>query len=179
MAKEEKVEGGGTEAAEGSVQSTPKGKRGLIKWVILGIVVLMMGGGGFFGWKVLSKKGGEGQGHSPASSEKEEKKMDAATPGIMIPLESFVINLADSEDIKYLKMTVNLEVDSAKSSEEAQARMPQIRDALLMLLTSKTSNDVKEIGGKLKLQDEMVARVNNHLKEGKAKAVYFTEFVMQ
>ena len=97
----------------------------------------------------------------------------------MIPLESFIVNLADSAEIKYLKVTVNLEVASEGASEELQARMPQIRDGLLMLLTSKTSSDVKEIGGKLKLQDEMVARVNNYLKEGKIKAVYFTEFVMQ
>lgn len=155
-----------------------KGKRGLIKWGIIGIIVIVIAGGGLFGWKVLSKKGGEENGQHPEpSAGKEEKHSEAA--GQMIPLESFIVNLADSADVKYLKVTVNLEVNTGGPVEEVQARMPQIRDGLLMLLTSKTSSDVKEIGGKLKLQDEMVARVNNYLKEGKIKAVYFTEFVMQ
>lgn len=155
-----------------------KGKRGLIKWGIIGVIVVVVAGGGLFGWKIMSKKGGEESGHATApAAEKEEAHSETA--GQMIPLESFIVNLADSAEIKYLKVTVNLEVAAEGVSEEVQSRMPQIRDGLLMLLTSKTSNDVKEIGGKLKLQDEMVARVNNYLKEGKIKAVYFTEFVMQ
>jgi len=174
------VKEGNEEAVKEAEGDAPKGKgkRGLIKWGIIGIMVFVVAGGGLFGWKVFSKKGGEESGHHPEpAAAKEEEHSQAA--GQMIPLESFIVNLADSAEIKYLKVTVNLELTSEKTSEEVQARMPQIRDGLLMLLTSKTSNDVKEIGGKLKLQDEMVARVNNYLKEGKIKAVYFTEFVMQ
>ena len=164
------------ETTEGEA-SKSKGKRGLIKWGLIGIIVIVVAGGGLFGWKVFSKKGGAESGHRPEPDAKEEEHGVAV--GQMIPLESFIVNLADSSEIKYLKVTVNLELTSEKTSEEVQARMPQIRDGLLMLLTSKTSSDVKEIGGKLKLQDEMVTRVNNYLKEGKIKAVYFTEFVMQ
>lgn len=176
MANEENKE----EVKETTEGEAPKGKgkRGLIKWGIIGILVLAVAGGGLFGWKVFSKKGGEESGHHPEPVAAKEGEHSGAA-GQMIPLESFIVNLADSAEIKYLKVTVNLEVTAEGASEEVQARMPQIRDGLLMLLTSKTSSDVKEIGGKLKLQDEMVARVNNYLKEGKIKAVYFTEFVMQ
>ena len=90
-----------------------------------------------------------------------------------------MVNLAEPSEITYLKITVNLEVESAEMSVEFQARTPQIRDAILMLLTSKTADDVKDTGGKLALQDEMVSRINNYLHTGKVKAVYFTEFVMQ
>lgn len=178
MAKDEKEkrEGGEIKEGEGGSTESGKGKRGLIKWGIIGIAVLILAGGGLFGWKVLSKKGGEDSGHHASI---EGKKGKDAGPGHIIPLDPFVINLADPTEIRYLKVTINLEVDSEKTSEETQARMVQIRDALLMLLTSKTSEDVKDIGGKLKLQDEMIARVNNFLKTGKVKGIYFTEFVMQ
>lgn len=178
MAKEESIEDKRITGAEDNAPPSQKGKRWMIKWGIIGLVMFAVIGGGFFGWKVFSKKGGEG-GVNAHPEQAAEADHGSSTPGLMIPLESFVVNLADSADIKYLKITINLEVDSQKSSDEVQARMPQIRDALLMLLTSKTSNDVKDIGGKLKLQDEMVARVNNYLKNGKLKGVYFTEFVMQ
>lgn len=178
MAEGKKVEGEEAKETEDAAPQRAKGgKRGFIKWGIIGVAVLMILGGGAFGYKVFSKKGGDGSGHPEKGAIKEED--DKGHPGHMIPLESFVVNLSDPAEIRYLKVTINLEVASEKSSEEVQARMPQIRDALLMLLTSKTSDDVKDIGGKLKLQDEMVSRVNNFLKEGKVKAVYFTEFVMQ
>src|SRR4030067_333664 len=76
-------------------------------------------------------------------------------------------------------IVVNLEVESEIMIEEIQQRMPQIRDAILMLLTSNTADDVKSTGGKLKLQDDMVVRINHFLQTGKGKAVYFTGFVMQ
>ncbi|MBI5194320.1 MAG: flagellar basal body-associated FliL family protein [Nitrospirae bacterium] len=149
------------------------GKPGLIKLVIIAVVALMLMGGGFFGYKVFSKKE-----HGPEKGELAKEEKEKHEPGQMIALDPFVINLAD-EDIKYLKITINLEVDSEKVKEEATNRMPQIRDTILMLMTSKTSEDVKDVGGKLKLQDEMVSRINHNLSVGKVKSVYFTEFVMQ
>lgn len=182
--EKEKIEGEGAKGAEGKPPEVSKGKRGLIKWAIIGAAVLMIAGGGFFGWRIFSKKGGGDSGHQSAASSTEgedkgkEKGKDDSLSHI-VSLDPFVVNLADPAEIRYLKITINLGVDSEKTSEDVQTRMPQIRDALLMLLTSKTSEDVKDIGGKLKLQDEMIVRVNNFLTEGKVKGVYFTEFVMQ
>ena len=183
MAKEEKVEeeakkkDGKDEAAGGD--PTRKGsKRGLIKYGIIGVGVLIILSGGFFGWRVFSKKGAEDGAHVSTASTTEGDSHKEST-GHIVPLDSFVINLADPSEVRYLKVTINLEVDKGATIDEAQTKMPQIRDALLMLLTSKTSNDMKDTGGKLKLQDEMVARVNNFIRTGKVKAVYLTEFVMQ
>lgn len=158
---------------DGAQVKAKGGKPGLIKLVIIGVVALMLMGGGFFGYKVFSKKE-----HAPDKDALEKEVKEKHEPGQMIALDPFVINLAD-EDIKYLKITINLEVDSEKVKEEAAGRMPQIRDTILMLMTTKTSEEVKDVGGKLKLQDEMVSQINHHLSNGKVKSVYFTEFVMQ
>ena len=53
MAKEGNEEG--IKETEGEAPKG-KGKRGLIKWGIIGIIVIVIAGGGLFGWKVLSKK---------------------------------------------------------------------------------------------------------------------------
>lgn len=183
MAKEEKVEEeekkkDGKDEAGGGAPPMKGSKRGLIKYGIIGVGVLVILSGGFFGWRVLSKKGAEDSSHvSTASTTEGDSHKESA--GHIVPLDSFVINLADPSEVRYLKITINLEVDKEETIDEAQTKMPQIRDALLMLLTSKTSNDMKDTGGKLKLQDEMVARVNSFIRTGKVKAVYFTEFVMQ
>lgn len=172
--KEDNISEEETKGEENTPLKAKGGKRGLIKWVIVGVIALIFAGGGVYGYKVFSKKD---SGHNAENLNKEPKEKQG--PAQMVPIDPFVVNLADSNEIKYLKISINLEVDSAKVNEEALLRMPQIRDTILMLLTSKTSEDVKDIGGKLKLQDELVSRINHYLSEGKVKAVYFTEFVMQ
>jgi len=164
MAEEKETAQEGTEA--------PKKKGGKLKLIIIGAGIVILMGGGFIGWKVMAKKEVKAEGEHVEQKVEEEH-------GYMVDLSPFVVNLADSEALKYLKITISLEVDSEKTAEEIKTRMPQIRDALLMLLTSKSSEDIKDISGKLKLQDEMAARINTFLKDGKVKAVYFTEFVMQ
>lgn len=176
MAKEEKSEDAekkkedeGTENASAKV---PKKK--FIKLAIIGAGIVIILGGGFAGWKLFLHKGGD-EGAAAAKTEHAAKD----TPGLIVAMDPFVINLADPSEVIYLKIAVNLEVESEEMTAEIQKRMPQIRDAILMLLTSNTADDVKSTGGKLKLQDDMAVRINHFLQTGKVKAVYFTEFVMQ
>jgi flagellar FliL protein len=49
----------------------------------------------------------------------------------------------------------------------------------LVLLSSKESVALKPATGKLQLRDEILQRVNSLLAAGKARNVYFTEFVVQ
>ncbi len=176
MAKEEKAEGEekNKEVEEGATPPAKNSKKRLIKMAIIGGGIIVILGGGFMGWKLFLHKGAD-EGTADAKVEHAAKE----TPGHIVSLDPFVVNLADPSETTYLKITVNLEVESEEITAEINTRTPQIRDAILMLLTSKTSEDVKDTGGKLALQDEMVSRINNFLHAGKVKAVYFTEFVMQ
>ena len=176
MAKEEKTEDEEKnkegEGAEKAPAKAPKKK--IIKLAIIGAGVVVILGGGFAGWKLFLHKGGDA-GTAAATAEHAKPKSEAH----IVTLDPFVVNLSEPSDVTYLKITINLEVESVEMSAELQKRTPQIRDAILMLLTSKTAEDVKDTGGKLKLQEDMVARINHFLESGKVRAVYFTEFVMQ
>ena len=176
MAKEEINENEGKnkedEAAEKAAVKAPK--KGFMKLAIIGAAAVVIIGGGFAGWKLFLHKSGD-EGPAAATS----KPADNNAPGYIVTMDPFIINLSDPSVVTYLKITVNLEVENEIMNAEIQTRTPQIRDAVLMLLTSKTADDVKDTGGKLKLQDEMVSRINHFLTTGKVKAVYFTEFVMQ
>lgn len=176
MAKEEKTEDEekskeGEETEKASAK-TPKKK--IMKLIIIGAGVVVILGGGFAGWKLFLHKGGDA-GTAAATAEHAKKRPE----GHIVTLDPFVVNLSEPSEVTYLKITINLEVESEGISAEIQTRTPQIRDAILMLLTSKTAEDVKDTRGKLKLQDDMLERINHFLESGKVKAVYFTEFVMQ
>ena len=176
MAKEEKTEGE-EKKKEGELGDAPpvkNNKKRLMMLAIIGAGIIVILGGGFIGWKFFLHKGAD-EGTAGAAAEHTAKDI----PAHIVSMDPFVVNLADTSEITYLKITINLEVESEIITEELKTKTPQIRDAILMLLTSKTADDVKDTGGKLALQDEMVSRINNHLHTGKVKAVYFTEFVMQ
>jgi flagellar FliL protein len=183
------------EAEEGK----KKKKGGFLKYVILVVLLLVLGGGGYFAYlKFFAAKPpapaaeapAEGQ---PAAEEKkaeeahapkaEEKKAEGGhggkdkAPSNNVPLPAFVVNLADPNARRYLKVV--LDVEMTGNPELLEANMPKIRDALLMLLSSKTSQDLGTLEGKILLRKEIVDRLNQAIGQAKVARVYFTDFVIQ
>ncbi len=158
--------------------------------VIVAVVALVMGLGGAFA--VVKLAGGShapGDEKTDATPEKkgghEEATPKAASgtqgtaPGAMFDLEPFIVNLADAPEIRYLKLTMKLEVDAADPGAELGSRVPQIRDTILVLLSSKESSAIRTPQGKFQLRDEITKRVNDLLPKASVRTAYFTEFVVQ
>ena len=89
------------------------------------------------------------------------------------------MNLADTPETRYLKLTVKLELENDSVKEEVTKRTPQVRDAILILLTSKDSVTVRSTQGKFQLRDELTSRVNAVLPKAGVRSAYFTDFVVQ
>lgn len=183
MAEEEKKEEAGKEEA-GKKGTNPKAKsKG--KLIIIGgvaAVLLLAGGGFFFMRKGPSEKtaSAEEKTAAPKTEHKAEKSEEkTAGPGTILDLDPFVVNLADNPEIRYLKVTIKLELAKGEDTEEVNARMPQIRDSLLILLSSKEYAAIRTVEGKLELRDEILQRLNTILKKGAVKTAYFTDFVAQ
>jgi flagellar FliL protein len=159
-----------------------------LKLVIMIVVgALLIGLGGAF---VLFRMTGD---HKPAaegkaeaashgsetSAETPDKSGHGAEPGTIADMEPFIVNLADAPEIRYLKLTIKLELDRAAATEEVKQRTPQIRDSILVLLTSKDSGTIRTPQGKAQLRDEITQRVNGLLPKPGVRSAYFTEFVIQ
>jgi len=94
-------------------------------------------------------------------------------------MDPFIVNLGDSERMRYLKVKLEIESSEGKSNEEYEKRLPQLRDTVLSLLASKTSKEIMDSDGKKTLRNEIVSRLNLLLKTFQIETVYFAEFVMQ
>lgn len=117
---------------------------------------------------------------APSHGEAQPKQAEhGGAPGQIFDVDPFIVNLADGPDIKYLKLTVKLELDRADAVEELKARTPALRDSILILLSSKESTTLRTAQGKLQLRDEIVQRVNGLLPRPWVKTAYFLEFVLQ
>lgn len=154
--------------------------------VIIIAAVALAGAGGYF---AMSKSGGAkegvseestGSGHGEAKGGHEEKKGAGEGSGSFIhPLDSFIVNLSDQGRTRYLKVTVQLELDKQETIDQVKSKTPQIRDALIILLSSKSIEEIATSEGKYQLRDEIVARVKQFAGKGAVVAAYFTDFVVQ
>jgi len=105
-----------------------------------------------------------------------------AGAGIIRPvftLDTFVVNLADRGASRYLRTTLDLELTDEATSEEVKQRLPQIRNAILMIIPSKTSKEIRTTEGKTAMRDEIMVELNAFMKSGSVTNIYFTEFVIQ
>ncbi len=153
------------------MEATPVPKRSRTKLLLLVAlgVFLVLGGG--LAYLLLTDDPSEATAPQPAAAK--------AAAGPVMVLEPFLINLADQESRRYLKVKVELEVDQEKSIKELEKSIPRIRDALILLLGSKSYGELGTTEGKHRLKEEILQRLAQVPGGKKVQNVYFTEFVAQ
>jgi len=105
------------------------------------------------------------------------KKPPKTAQGVIHKMDPFIVNLADSGQLRYLKAT--LHVETLPKGEEFDRRLPQLRDSVLTVLSSKSYRDIMTSEGKNVLREEIKGKMNQALAESKVENIYFTEFVIQ
>jgi len=174
----------------------PKSKKKLFIILIAVVVLVLLVGGGLAAWLLMSspdksKKahGGDSEAaadaaHGDTAAEEEDTGDEGdgeAHPPVYEKLEQFTVNLADQES--YLQTEVQLMVADAKVQEKIKAHMPEVRDAMIRLLSSKTAEDLHQPDGKTKLAEEIQKEINQVLgvkkKSKGVKKVLFGAFIIQ
>ena len=168
-------------------EGAPKNKKmlfiiiGAVAVVVIALAVVFMGGGkkekkeGEAEAKVEQKA--EGGGHGAPAAGKEGAAGGGASN--IFPMEPFIVNIYDGQELRYLRVKVEFETATADAKHEIELRQAPLRDAILVLLTTKTLQDVQDLQGKNQLRDEIMVAVNKILPPGKVSKVYFTDFVVQ
>ena len=107
----------------------------------------------------------------------DDKSAVADSGGYSIPLDYFLVNLAEDQGHKLFKVEMEFDVDSAAVQEEINKRMPQVRDIIIILLSSRNYNQISTPKGKERLKEEIRDTVNSFLTKGKINKVLFTRFI--
>lgn len=154
----------------------------LMVLVIVNSLALLGVGAGLFMYAQATRQAikGETEIAESASDKEDGKSKEDKSKGDeakMVPLESFIINLNGNEGYKFMKVTMSLEVDSAEAQNEVIKRQAQVRDTIVVLLTSKSYGEVAGENGQQKLKEELIDTVNSFLVKGKIKKVLFTDFL--
>lgn len=158
---------------------------------ILLIVVLAVcssAGGGVVSFMLMKRTlvgiTAEAKADDKVKSDEEEHKRIAEMfeKSAVLPLEPFVVNLADQDAARYLRIKISLLVDDKNKSKELienQALQLKVRDVILQSLTARTSHDLIDQEGKNKLREEIQHKITVYFQDPKLVDVMFTEFVIQ
>jgi flagellar FliL protein len=151
--------------------------------MIVAATALIFGGVGVGASGLLKKGGGDdsGDSHKPRKAHKASKShgSEGGESGHTVALDDFVVNLADSEVQHYLKSSVSLALSDPALEEQVKTSTPQLRDAILMLMSRHTYAELQKAKGKIELKESIKEKANELLGDESVTSVYFTAFAMQ
>lgn len=126
--------------------------------------------------KKKSSRGGSG--HDEEASDGGEGH-DEGPPTTKYVFENpFSVNLMDKGGRRYLQCTIQIDATSSRIVETIEEEIAPLRDTIIMLLSSKTMDEVSSMEGKLKLKQEITMRAELILGTGAIKRINFTEFAI-
>lgn len=189
----------------------PKKKGKLFMIIGLVIVLMAGGGVGYYFWnksKVEAAALENGEAGEEASKEEtvkpkkskqkkvveedEEEKptknnaMRDALPDdedvkSVVEIPPFIVNLADTESPRYLRMSVSLGVGEGEHGEEKPSPLflTRVKNAMLAVLANKTSDEILSLEGKSKLRKELLKAARAASEEPHVEALYITDFIVQ
>jgi len=150
-------------------QVKPKKKSWLLK-IVLALVVLAGGGGA--AWYAMEQPSA-----APEAAVPQEK------PPVFVTLESFTVNLQPENGDQYLQVGLVLKVAEPAAVDAVKLQMPEVRNRILLLLSSKKASEISTVAGKQQLSTEIMNEARQSIRPQKLQqgliSVFFTSFVIQ
>ena len=159
-------------AAAADAAAPASKRRGKLIPIVAGLVIACGGGGG---WFYIQHKNAEAK----TAPVPEKKKVPA-----FVPIDQFTVNISGGGGDRFLQVAFALEVADPKVADELKQQMPVVRSRLLLLLSSKTAEDLGNLPGKQKLMSEILTEARAPLATSQLPGkgvdhVHFSSFVIQ
>ena len=170
------------DAAAGGASASGSGNKSPILLIALAVVnMLVVAGVGFMLFQGKKKEASEPKIEHVIKGEHEaqqgETPQEESFIGKVIPLETFIVNLSGSKGRRIAKVNMEMELQGPEVQLEIDKRKAQIRDIIIIILSSKTYDEVSTREGKDTLKGEIKDTLNAFLTKGKILNVYFTDFI--
>ena len=175
-------------AAESPAAAAPAGggQQKPLLFIILAVVnMIIVAVVGFMLYAGKKKEAAHPTVEQVIAGEKETSEHEAGEKkefvGKVVPMETFIVNLAGSKGRRVAKVNMELELKESegegKIAGEIEQRKAQIRDIIIIILSSKTYEEVSSREGKDNLRSEIKDTINSFITTGKISNVFFTEFI--
>lgn len=178
---------------EGEDYDGEEGEGGSKKLVLIiaGVVILLLGGGAaaYFtgmldgvlgGSKTEESKDGEDGDEYASEDGHGDEKGKGLKKGKFLEIPTILVNLSTEDGTpRYLRLTVQLEVESSEDLSAVEAVVPRVVDQFQTYLRELRVKDLRGSAGIYRLQTELLWRVNQAASPVKVKDVLFQEILIQ
>lgn len=164
------------EKSQGEGKKRDMGK--LFGFAFIGINLAGLGLGAFLVF--TSTLGHESPKLTENQAQKELEEFEKSLRGepVLYTMKQFNTNL-DGVPRRLIRMELSLEMLDEEGFEEVVSLGPQARDAIVRIINSKQYADLETVQGKLQLKSQIASELNDFLKVGVVKDVYFSDLVIQ
>jgi flagellar FliL protein len=172
-----------TEANAAETQAAPakKTSRKLIL-IFLVLTLLAGGGGGAYYWRVRAasreRVAREAADKKEKPGDQPVKSADAEVTQV-IELQPFIVNLADKNESRYLRMTISLGIAEVGEAKVDPLFTTKIRNAILAAISTRTSDQILTVEGKAALRKEMLSAAREAASKPEILTIYITDFIIQ
>lgn len=140
--------------------------------IIIVLVVLLLAGGGVTAWFFL-----QGSSSQEEQASTTEKTIPEEITLVSVP--QFLVNLSDPLGRRFIKITISIETPNPQVASKVEKQMFQIRDKIILLLSSKTYGDLAALDSKLYLKNEIVDRINQVIAPDTIRQIYISDMIIQ
>ncbi len=152
----------------------------LMLLVIILLILLLGAVGGLAYYMFTSAHAAPGAEGVQKEEVKKEAKKKHEGPPVFEKMETFVVNLAGGGSLLQVDMQAQLLDEEAK--KKFTDYMPRIRSGVLLLLSSKTAEELSTPDGKVKLKAQVKQIINESMDSGDEEliqSIEFTSFIIQ
>lgn len=110
---------------------------------------------------------------------KKSKKKDEHSLGALLPIESVIVNVAETQGRRFLKASLTLEVEGEAAAEAATTRLPILRGAVIDVLASKNLDQLVAPDARSLIRGEILETLNEKSENVEFSNLFFTEFIVQ
>ncbi|MBF8435694.1 flagellar basal body-associated FliL family protein [Halanaerobiaceae bacterium Z-7014] len=93
-------------------------------------------------------------------------------------LGEYTVNLSGTGGFQYLQTNIVIEASEDVVLEEIDKRSPQIDDAIISTLRSQSIDEIQEPGAN-EIKKQLADSINEVIRNGEVRNVWFTQFVVQ
>lgn len=137
-------------------------KAGKKRLLMMAIAVAALLGGG--AWWYLQGSTGD------AGNAEEKTKVAPALPPVYVALEPFTVNLQPEEvGSQYMQIGITLKIAGQVLADKLKEQMPEVRNRLLLTLSSKKASEIMAPEGKTRLAKDLQLDVTRILDPEAAK----------
>jgi flagellar FliL protein len=151
------------------------------------LILLAGGGGGFYFWRVRAASKARAANEAAAKKDQPGDQHGKTQNGEgtdadvtqVIELQPFIVNLADKNESRYLRMTISLGVAEAVEVKVDALFTTKIRNAILATISTRTSDQILTVEGKAELRKDMLNAARAAASKPEVLTIYITDFIIQ